>query len=144
EAELAVVMAARCKNVAAGDAPGYILGFTCANDVTARDLQARDGQWTRAKSFDTFLPLGPYIITDINPGQLDISLYLNGQLKQKSNTSNLIFTVSHLVSFISRIMTLNPGDVILTGTPSGVGPMQRGDRVEVVIESLGSLSNTVR
>lgn len=144
EAELAVVMAARCKNVAAGDAPGYILGFTCANDVTARDLQARDGQWTRAKSFDTFLPLGPYIITDINPGRLDISLYLNGQLKQKSNTSNLIFTVSHLVSFISRVMTLYPGDVILTGTPSGVGPMQRGDRAEVVIESLGSLSNTVR
>ncbi|MCL6610932.1 MAG: fumarylacetoacetate hydrolase family protein [Peptococcaceae bacterium] len=144
EAELAIVIGARCKNVPAGDAPEYILGYTCANDVTARDLQAKDGQWTRSKSFDTFLPLGPYIITGINPDRLDISLYLNGEIRQKSNTSNLIFKTGELVSFISRVMTLEPGDVILTGTPAGVGPMQKGDRVEVVVESVGTLANTVR
>lgn len=144
EAELAVVIGARCRNIQAGDAPRYILGYTCANDVTARDLQAKDGQWTRAKSFDTFLPLGPYIITGIDPDRLDIFLHLNGQVRQKSNTANLIFKTSDLVSFISRVMTLDPGDVILTGTPAGVGPMQKGDRVEVVVESVGSLSNTVR
>lgn len=144
EAELAVVIGARCKNAAAGEASRYILGYTCANDVTARDLQARDGQWTRAKSFDTFLPLGPYIITGIDPGRLDITLYLNGEMKQKSNTDNLIFSPEYLVSFISRVMTLEPGDVILTGTPSGVGPMQRGDRVEVVVEAVGNLINTVK
>ncbi len=144
EAELAIVMGARCKNVSAGDAGKYILGYTCANDVTARDLQARDGQWTRAKSFDTFLPLGPYIITGIDPDRLDIVLYLNGQVKQRSNTANLIFKTRELVSFISRVMTLEPGDVILTGTPAGVGPMERGDRVEVVIHPVGTLLNTVR
>jgi len=144
EAELAVVIGSRCKNAAPGEAAGYILGYTCANDVTARDLQFKDGQWTRAKSFDTFLPLGPYIITGLDPGILDISLYLNGQLKQKSNTKKLIFKTGELVSFISRVMTLEAGDVILTGTPAGVGPMVKGDRVEVVIQDLGSLVNTVR
>lgn len=144
EAELAVVIGSCCKNIGVEEAPRYILGYTCANDVTARDLQKRDGQWTRAKCFDTFLPLGPYIITGIDPGKLDITLYLNGEIKQKSNTGDLIFKTGELVSFISRVMTLNPGDVILTGTPSGIGPMNRGDRVEVVIQYVGSLVNTVK
>ncbi|MFZ5647685.1 MAG: fumarylacetoacetate hydrolase family protein [Bacillota bacterium] len=144
EAELAVVIGASCKNVGVEDAHRYVLGYTCANDVTARDLQQKDGQWTRAKSFDTFLPLGPYIITGIDPGRLDIFLYLNGELKQKSNTADLIFKTGELVSFVSRVMTLYPGDVILTGTPSGIGPMHSGDRVEVMIESLGTLANTVK
>ncbi|MFZ5634127.1 MAG: fumarylacetoacetate hydrolase family protein [Bacillota bacterium] len=144
EAELAVVIGARCKNVAVEDVHKYILGYTCANDVTARDLQAKDGQWTRAKSFDTFLPLGPYIITGIDPDRLDIFLYLNGETKQKSNTSNLIFKTGDLVSFVSRVMTLEPGDVILTGTPSGVGPVKKGDKVEVVLESVGTLMNIVK
>lgn len=144
EAELALVMGARCKNVTVEEAGRYVLGVTCANDVTARDLQQKDGQWTRAKSFDTFLPLGPYIITGLDPDTLDISLYLNGELRQKSNTSDLIFKTAELVSFISRVMTLNPGDVILTGTPGGIGPMQGGDRVDVVIDQVGTLSNTVK
>jgi len=144
EGELAVVIRSRCKNVGVEEVARYILGYTCANDVTARDLQRKDGQWTRAKCFDTFLPLGPYIITDIDPDSLDIVLSLNGAIKQKSNTAHLIFKVGELVSFISRVMTLNPGDVILTGTPSGIGPMNRGDRVEVVIELVGSLVNTVK
>jgi 2-keto-4-pentenoate hydratase/2-oxohepta-3-ene-1,7-dioic acid hydratase in catechol pathway len=144
EAELALVIGTRCKNAPVREALRYVLGVTCANDVTARDLQQRDGQWTRAKSFDTFLPLGPYIITGLEPDRLDISLYLNGELKQRSNTADLIFNAGELVSFISRVMTLNPGDVILTGTPSGIGPMERGDRVEVVIGSVGTLSNMIR
>ncbi|MFZ5644399.1 MAG: fumarylacetoacetate hydrolase family protein [Bacillota bacterium] len=144
EAELAVVIGSVCKNVVPEEAHRYILGYTCANDVTARDLQQKDGQWTRAKSFDTFLPLGPYIVTGLNPDRLDIALYLNGELKQKSNTSDLIFKAGELVSFISRVMTLIPGDVILTGTPAGIGPMKGGDTVKVVIENIGALSNTVR
>jgi len=143
EAELAIVIGSRCKNVSVEEASRFVLGVTCANDVTARDLQGRDGQWTRAKSFDTFLPLGPYIITGLDPDRLDISLYLNGELKQKSNTADLIFKTGELVSFISRVMTLYPGDVILTGTPSGIGPMERGDRVDVVIDLVGTLSNIV-
>ena len=112
EAELAIVMKDQ-KN---------ILGFTCANDVTARDLQKLDGQWTRAKSFDTFCPVGPKVVSGIDPDNLDIKLYLNGELKQSSNTSNMIFKVDYLVSFISQVMTLEPQDIILTGTPPGVGP----------------------
>ena len=144
EAELAVVIKKECRGVSASTAADYIFGYTCANDVTARDLQQKDGQWTRGKSFDTFLPLGPYIVTDIDPGKLDIRLYLNGAIKQNSSTSNLIFKVPELVAFISEIMTLFPGDVILTGTPSGVGPMCSGDLVEVEIQGLGRLSNRVR
>lgn len=144
EAELALVIGARCKNVTVEEAAHYVLGVTCANDVTARDLQQKDGQWTRAKSFDTFLPLGPYIITGLEPDRLDLSLYLNGEQKQQSNTADLIFSTRELVSFISRIMTLNPGDVILTGTPSGIGPLERGDRVDVIIESVGTLANSVK
>ncbi|MGB9612648.1 MAG: fumarylacetoacetate hydrolase family protein [Candidatus Margulisiibacteriota bacterium] len=143
EAELAVVIKDRVKNLAVEETTKHILGYTCANDVTARDLQRLDGQWTRAKSFDTFCALGPKIISDIDPTRLDIRLYLNGKLKQSSNTANMIFDVYYLVSFISQIMTLEPEDVILTGTPAGVGPMEVGDLVEVEIEKIGRLANKV-
>jgi len=143
EAELAVVIKDRIKNVPKEEALSHILGFTCGNDVTARDLQKSDGQWTRAKSFDTFCPLGPEIISGISTDNLDIKLFLNGELKQSSNTSNMIFKVEFLVSFISQIMTLEAEDVILTGTPAGVGPMQAGDVVEVEIEKIGRLKNRV-
>lgn len=143
EAELAVVVKKRARNVPAERASEYILGYTCANDVTARDLQKRDGQWTRAKSFDTFAPLGPAIVDEIDPHHLKIEAYLNGHRKQSSSTEQLIFSPEELLSFISGIMTLLPGDVILTGTPSGVGPMLAGDEIEIVIEGIGSLKNTV-
>ena len=119
------------------------LGYTCANDVTARDLQKIDGQWTRAKSFNTFCPLGPKIVSGIDSDNLNIKLYLNGEIKQNSNTSQMIFKPLYLVKFISEIMTLLPGDVILTGTPPGVGPMDRGDEVVVEIEGIGRLTNKV-
>ncbi|MBU0477541.1 fumarylacetoacetate hydrolase family protein [bacterium] len=143
EAELAVVIKDKTKNIQPEEANAHIFGYTCLNDVTARDLQKKDGQWTRAKSFDTFCPIGPYIVTDINPDNLKIALFLNGQLKQSSTTSNLIFNVQKLVSFISKVMTLFPGDIIATGTPSGIGPLKRGDKVEVVIEKVGRLRNFV-
>jgi 2-keto-4-pentenoate hydratase/2-oxohepta-3-ene-1,7-dioic acid hydratase in catechol pathway len=143
EGELAIVIARTAKNVEEKDARRYVLGYTCMNDVTARDLQRRDVQFTRAKGFDTFAPLGPAIETDLEPSDLQIETRLNGETRQKSRTSNLIFGCDYLVSFISRIMTLLPGDVISTGTPSGVGPMQVGDTVEVEIEKIGCLRNTV-
>jgi 2-keto-4-pentenoate hydratase/2-oxohepta-3-ene-1,7-dioic acid hydratase in catechol pathway len=141
EAELAIVISKSARNVSRTEAPDYILGYTCLNDVTARDLQSKDGQWTRAKSFDTFCPIGPWIETELDGSDLKIELYLNGVIKQKSRTSNLIFSPVELVEFISAIMTLSPGDVIATGTTSGVGPMGPGDTVEVRIESIGSLIN---
>ncbi|MCU0641950.1 MAG: fumarylacetoacetate hydrolase family protein [Candidatus Margulisbacteria bacterium] len=134
EGELAVVMKDR----------RTIRGFTCANDVTARDLQSKDGQWTRAKSFDTFCPLGPEIVTGIDPDNLTIKTFLNGELKQSSSTANMIFKVAEIVAFISGIMTLEPDDVILTGTPPGVGPLERGDMVVVEIAGIGRLENRVR
>jgi 2-keto-4-pentenoate hydratase/2-oxohepta-3-ene-1,7-dioic acid hydratase in catechol pathway len=143
EAELAVVIKKKAKAVPEENAAEYILGYTCLNDVTARDLQPKDGQWTKSKGFDTFAPIGPWIVTDIDPHHLDISSYLNGERRQHSNTKNLIFGPQQLVSFISRVMTLLPGDVIATGTPSGIGPMAIGDRVDVVIERIGTLSNPV-
>lgn len=143
EAELAVVVKKQAKHVKAEDAADYILGYTCANDVTARDIQKADGQWTRGKSFDTFLPLGPCIETDIDSNAINIKLYLNDELKQSSNTSDLIFKVPELVAFITESMTLYPGDVILTGTPSGVGPMEVGDIVTVELEGIGRLSNVI-
>ena len=121
----------------------YILGYTCLNDVTARDIQKKDGQWTRAKSFDTFCPIGPHIVSGINPDNLNIKLFLNGKLKQSSNTGHLIFKIDKLVSFISKVMTLYPYDVIATGTPVGVGPMRPGDKVEVQIDGIGTLTNYV-
>jgi 2-keto-4-pentenoate hydratase/2-oxohepta-3-ene-1,7-dioic acid hydratase in catechol pathway len=144
EAELAVVIGRTCRHVREEEALDYILGYTCINDVTARDLQQKDGQWTRAKGFDTFAPLGPWIETEIpDPGNLTVEAYLNGERRQHSNTSNLIFRVAAQVSFISRIMTLLPGDVIATGTPSGIGPMQPGDEVEIRVEGIGTLRNLI-
>ena len=143
EAELALVIKRKAKNIASKDAKKYILGYTCLNDVTARDLQAKDGQWTRAKSFDTFCPLGPWIETKISADKLAIQLHLNKKIKQDSSTKHFIFSISHLVAFISRIMTLLPGDVISTGTPSGVGKMKIGDKVVVRIEGIGELENKV-
>ena len=143
EAELAVVIKKKAKNISFKKVKNYILGYTCLNDVTARDLQKRDIQWTRAKSFDTFCPCGPYLETDVNPSNLRIKAYLNGKLKQDSSTSNFIFSVEEIVSFISKIMTLNPGDIISTGTPPGVGPMKIGDAIDIVIDGIGCLSNTV-
>jgi len=142
EGELAAVIGKRCKDVRADEAEEFILGYTCFNDVTARDLQNKDGQWTRAKSFDTFAPFGPWI-GKIDPGDVDIKTRLNGNVVQNSNTSDLIFDVPYLVQFISSVMTLEPGDVIATGTPPGVGAMQRGDTVEVEIEGIGILKNSV-
>ncbi len=143
EAELAIVIKDTARQVPITKALNHILGYTCANDVTARDLQKKDGQWTRAKGFDTFCPIGPYIVTDIEPHRLDIELKLNGEVKQSSNTSNMHFKPEFLVSFVSHIMTLCPGDIILTGTPPGVGPIAPGDEVEVTIEGIGTLRNKV-
>lgn len=143
EAELGVVLRSRTTRVSRGEAGEHILGYACFNDVTARDLQDKDRQWTRAKGFDTFAPLGPWIETDLNPGHLKVETFLNGELRQSSNTENLIFDCYELVSFISRVMTLMPGDVIATGTPAGIGPMSVGDQVDVVIEGIGRLTNTV-
>jgi 2-keto-4-pentenoate hydratase/2-oxohepta-3-ene-1,7-dioic acid hydratase in catechol pathway len=143
EAELAVVIGRRTHRADREEARHNILGYTCANDVTARDLQKRDGQWTRAKSFDGFCPLGPWVETDVEPDDLLIQSIVNGEVKQEARTSDMIFDVFDLVSFISGVMTLVPGDVILTGTPSGIGPLSPGDTVEVRIEGVGSLINTV-
>jgi 2-keto-4-pentenoate hydratase/2-oxohepta-3-ene-1,7-dioic acid hydratase in catechol pathway len=145
EGELAVVIRRTARNLADdADVSAHILGYTCLNDVTARDLQEKDKQFTRAKSFDTFAPMGPCIAAGLDPAALDIKTFLNGRLCQSSNTRHLIFPVPFLVRFISRIMTLLPGDVITTGTPAGVGPMRPGDRVDVQIEGIGTLSNEVR
>lgn len=143
EGELAVVIGEIARKVPPDHAHRHIAGYTCANDVTARDLQRIDGQWTRAKSFDTFCPLGPRVVGDINPAALRIKTRVNGETKQSSTTSNMIFGVYELVSFVSGIMTLLPGDVIITGTPPGVGPLFHGDRVEVEIEGIGTLKNIV-
>lgn len=144
EAELVVVIGKKARNVPESKALDHVLGYTCGNDVTARDLQPTNGQWTIAKSFDTFLPFGPWIETDIAPSGLKIRTLLNGEERQSSNTSNLIFAVPTLVAYISSIMTLEPGDIIMTGTPSGIGPMVPGDEVVVEIEGIGSLVNHVR
>jgi len=143
EAELAAVISRRTRNVPLDKALDHVLGYTCFNDVTARDLQKKDGQWTRAKSFDTFAPLGPAIVTGLDPSDLKVESYLNGQPRQASSTSDLLFSVPRLVHFISRVMTLLPGDVIATGTPGGIGPMVPGDTIEIRIGGVGSLTNTV-
>ncbi|MDP2218293.1 MAG: fumarylacetoacetate hydrolase family protein [Methanolobus sp.] len=145
EAELAVIIGKRCKNIEYERACDVIAGFTCFNDVTARDLQSRDVQWTRAKSFDTFAPVGPFIIptSDFDPDNAFIKARVNGEVKQDSNTSNLIFDVPYLIEFISGIMTLEVGDIIATGTPPGIGELNPGDTVEVEIEGIGTLRNEV-
>ncbi len=143
EAELAIVIGRRAFRIRREEAASCILGYTCFNDVTARDLQAKDVQFTRSKSFDTFAPLGPWIETSLNPVGLTVESYLNGQRRQCSNTRELVFDPFELVHFISWIMTLQPGDVIASGTPGGVGPMRPGDRIEIRIEGIGSLVNPV-
>jgi 2-keto-4-pentenoate hydratase/2-oxohepta-3-ene-1,7-dioic acid hydratase in catechol pathway len=143
EAELAVVMGRPAQNVPIDEVDNYIMGYTCFNDVTARDLQKKDVQFTRSKSFNTFAPIGPWIETECDPSDIKVESYLNGKLKQSSTTGRLIFGAKELVSFISRIMLLMPGDVVATGTPCGIGPMKPGDTVEVRIEGIGSLSNPV-
>ena len=142
EGELGVVIGKRCKAIASDEAKKYVLGYTCFNDVTARDLQQKDVQWTRAKSFDTFAPFGPWIAS-IDPANADIETRVNGEVKQSSNTSDLIFGVPKLIEFISQVMTLEPGDVIATGTPPGVGRLEKGDMVEVEIKGIGVLKNRV-
>lgn len=143
EAELGVVIGKKTKNVPPEKVNGHILGYTCVNDVTARDLQMKDVQFTRAKGFDTFCPIGPWIETEFDPSDALVECKLNGELKQSSRTSQFIHNVPEIISFISQIMTLEPGDVISTGTPKGIGPMRSGDEVVVSIEGIGELKNRV-
>lgn len=144
EAELAVVIGRGGRWIPAEDADQHILGYTVANDVTARDLQRADGQWTRSKGFDTFCPLGPWIETEFAAADALITCTVNGQMRQMASTRDMVFPVRRLVAYISSVMTLSPGDVILTGTPAGVGELRNGDEVEVEIENLGRLVNPVR
>ena len=144
EGELAAVIGQPCKDVPEARGGEVLLGYTIANDVTARDQQRADGQWTRAKGYDTFCPLGPWIDTEVDPGDLGVRTELDGELMQDSRTSLLLHDVPGLVSWVSRVMTLLPGDVILTGTPAGVGPMQAGQKVSVSIDGLGTLTNPVQ
>lgn len=144
ESELAVVIGKKGKWIAAEDALDYVFGYTVANDVTARDLQKVDGQWTRAKGFDTFCPLGPWIETELDPADALIHCRVNGELRQMGSTRDMVFSVAQLIAFISSVMTLEPGDVILTGTPAGIAPLKAGDVVEVEIEGIGVLSNPVK
>jgi 2-keto-4-pentenoate hydratase/2-oxohepta-3-ene-1,7-dioic acid hydratase in catechol pathway len=141
EAEMAVVIKRRASNVKQSDAMDYVLGITCLNDVTARELQAKDVQYSRAKGFDTFCPIGPCIAVGLDPSELGVEGWVNGERRHHSNTRELIFSVPYLVEHVSRFMTLNPGDVITTGTPSGVGPLNPGDRIMVKVEGVGTLSN---
>ncbi|GAA2418231.1 fumarylacetoacetate hydrolase family protein [Actinomadura vinacea] len=143
EGELAVVIGRMCREVPAARAAEVILGYTCANDVTARDLQEKDKQWTRAKGFDTFCPLGPWIETEADPSDLAITTTVNGEIRQDARTSLLLHDVPSLVEYVSQVMTLLPGDVILTGTPAGVGPLEIGDEVTVAVEGVGELTNRV-
>ena len=143
EAELGVVMGRRARGVPRERSLDFVLGYTCFNDVTARDLQKKDGQWTRAKSFDTFAPMGPAIVTGLDPSSLVVESRLNGKKRQSASTADLVFDVPELVHFISTVMTLLPGDVIATGTPAGIGPMVPGDVVEVAIGGVGRLRNEV-
>ena len=143
EGELAVVIGQTMQNVSEEEALAYVLGYTAANDVTARDRQRTDLQWVRAKSADGFLPLGPWIETDLDPSRLAVRTYVNGELRQEGSTADLIFSVPKILAYISRFMTLYPGDVVLTGTPEGVGPLSVGDVVEVAVEGVGTLRNPV-
>ena len=143
EAELAIVIRKKAKNISPREAGDYILGYTCFNDVTARDLQSLDGQWARSKSFDTFAPLGPWIVDGIDPNNLRVEAVLNGKVAQRSSTGELIFKIDEIVSFVSQVMTLMPGDVIATGTPPGIGPMSPGDSIKIRIQKIGILSNEV-
>ena len=143
EAELALVIGETARNISQADAADFILGYTCANDVTARDLQQSDGQWTRSKSFDTFCPLGPWVETELPASEVLVELLLNGEVRQRAVIADMIFSPFELVAFISGIMTLERHDVILTGTPPGVGPLKAGDEVVVRISGVGELKNRV-
>lgn len=147
EAELAVIIGKRCRNVPADAAWAYVLGVTCGNDVTARDLQRKDGQWTRGKGFDTFCPLGPWIVTGLPEaaiGDIDVTCRVNGEVRQRGSTSQMVFTPATLIAYASSVMTLEPGDIFLTGTPAGVGLLMPGDTVDVEVEGIGTLSNPVQ
>jgi len=141
EGELAVVMGKKCRHATENEALSFVRGYTCANDITARDLQKNDGQWTRGKGFDTFCPVGPFVSNELEPEALDLETRVNGQVRQKGNTRDFIFSLPSIIRYISSVMTLVPGDLILTGTPSGVGPLKADDRVEVSISGLGTLTN---
>ncbi len=146
ESELVLVIGKRARNVPEEKAWEYVLGVTCGNDVTARDLQSRDGQWARAKSFDTFCPLGPWIVTHLKPedvGDLGITCRVNGEMRQMASTREMLFPPARLIAHITAAMTLLPGDMIMTGTPAGVGPLKAGDVVEVEVEGIGVLRNPV-
>ncbi|MFN2321839.1 MAG: fumarylacetoacetate hydrolase family protein [Trueperaceae bacterium] len=143
EGELAVVIARTMRDVAPEDALGHVLGFTIANDVTARDAQRDDLQWVRAKSSDGFCPVGPWLETDLDPSDLTVQVRVNGELRQDGRTRDLIFSVPEILSYISRFLTLEPGDLVLTGTPDGVGPLEPGDLVDVTIDAIGTLQNPV-
>jgi 2-keto-4-pentenoate hydratase/2-oxohepta-3-ene-1,7-dioic acid hydratase in catechol pathway len=143
EGELAIVFGRLCRDVPAARVPEVIFGYTCANDVTARDLQEKDGQWTRAKGFDTFCPLGPWIETGLDPADVRLTTTVNGQVTQDSRTSLLIHDITTLVTYVTAVMTMLPGDVLLTGTPEGIGPLVAGDNVSVDIEGIGALTNRV-
>jgi 2-keto-4-pentenoate hydratase/2-oxohepta-3-ene-1,7-dioic acid hydratase in catechol pathway len=143
EAELAVVIGKPGRWISSDDAFDHVLGYTVANDVTARDLQRRDGQWTRGKGFDTFCPIGPWIETNFDPNDTMITCHVNDELRQMGTTRDMVFTVRQLIVYISSVMMLVPGDLILTGTPAGVGPLQQGDQVAITIEGLGELTNSV-
>jgi len=144
EAELAVVISQKAYRISEAEVKDHVLGCTAFNDVTARDLQKKDGQWARAKSFDTFSPIGPWIAAGLPFQNLRVEAYQNGKIAQMGHTSQMIFPVATLVSFISHVMTLYPGDVISTGTPKGVGPLVPGDKIEIFVEGVGRLRNTVR
>jgi 2-keto-4-pentenoate hydratase/2-oxohepta-3-ene-1,7-dioic acid hydratase in catechol pathway len=143
EAELVAVIGRQGRRIDRESAHEYILGFTCGNDVTARDLQSVDGQWARSKGFDTFCPLGPWIETELDPASLDVVARVNGEMRQHGNTRDMVYDLPMLISYVSGVMTLEPGDVILTGTPAGVGPLLPGDVVEVEVEGIGILRNPV-
>lgn len=143
EGELAVVIRRRAKDVKAKDFADYVLGYTCLNDVTARDIQQHDGQWTRGKSMDGFCPVGPWVVDEIDPGSLSVETRLNGKVVQQGNTADFITPVGELIEFITASMTLEPGDVVATGTPAGIGPMVPGDAIEVEIEGIGILKNQI-
>ena len=147
ESELALVVGSRACQVPEDRAWGYVLGVTCGNDVTARDLQRSDNQWTRGKGFDTFCPLGPWLVTGMSEemvGDLELSCRVNTELRQSARTNQMVFSPAFLISYITQVMTLEPGDVVMTGTPAGVGPLETGDTIEVEIEGIGTLFNTVK
>jgi 2-keto-4-pentenoate hydratase/2-oxohepta-3-ene-1,7-dioic acid hydratase in catechol pathway len=143
EGELAVVIGEKCRNVTENEALKFVRGYTCANDVTARDLQKSDGQWTRGKGFDTFCPVGPFVSDEVSPQAIDLETRVNGEVRQKGNTRDFIFSLPSVIRYISSVMTLFPGDLILTGTPAGVGPLKEDDQVQVSISGLGTLTNFV-